>query len=81
VPALRRQHARALPPVGALACAACLAALVAYAATHIPAQLAVLGGLLAAAGGEAIIRCRGRPAAPPTQDLPVSGPGRSGRHR
>jgi hypothetical protein len=64
VPALRRQHARALPLAGALACAACLAALVTYAATHIPAQLAVLAGQLAApVGGEAIIRRRGRPAA------------------
>ena len=68
---------RALPLAGTLACAACLAALTAYAATHIPARLAVLGGLLAAAvGGEAIIRLRGgpvaHPAAPPT-------PGAEGR--
>jgi amino acid transporter len=78
-------RARALPLAGALACAACLAALTAYAATHIPAQLAVLGGLLAAAAvGEAIIRLRGRPAAhpatPPARRLPLPGPGDSGRH-
>ena len=42
-------RARVLPLAGALACAACLAGLIAYAATHIPAQLAVLGGLIAAA--------------------------------
>jgi amino acid transporter len=51
---------------GAVACTACLAALTTYAAVHIPAQLAVLGGLIAAAvAGEAIIRARGRPAAHP----------------
>jgi amino acid transporter len=81
-----RARARVLPLAGALACAACLTALIAYAATHIPAQLAVLGGLLAAAaGGEAVIRRRGRtathPATPPTHDLPVPGSGRSGHHR
>ena len=59
-------RARALALAGALACAACLAGLIAYAATHIPAQLAVLGGLIAAAAaGEAIIGIRGRPAAHP----------------
>ena len=80
--------ARALPLAGALACAACLTALTAYAATHIPAQLAVLGALLAAAaGGEAIIRRRGRtaahPAPPPTPGAggrPTPGPGHSGPH-
>ena len=47
----------ALSLAGAVACAGSLAALVAYAATHIPAQLGVLGGLLAtAAVGEAIIK-------------------------
>ena len=55
-----RGRTRALPLAGTLACAACLAGLIAYAASHIPAQLAVLGGLLAtAAVGEAIIRLRG----------------------
>ena len=49
----------ALSVAGAVACAASFAALIAYAATHIPAQLGVLGGLLAAAaGGEAIVRRR-----------------------
>jgi amino acid transporter len=77
-----RGRSRVLPLAGALACAACLAALVTYAATHIPAQLAVLGGLLAAAAvGEAIIHLRGRPAvhpaAPPTQHMPIPGPGHS----
>ena len=83
-----RRRDRALPLAGALACAACLTALTAYAATHIPAQLAVLGGLLAAAaGGEAIIRRRGRPAAHPTTPptpgaggRPTPGPGHSGPH-
>jgi Alcohol dehydrogenase GroES-like domain len=52
---------------GALACGACLAGLIAYAAARIPAQLAVLGGLIAAAAaGEAIVRLRGRPAHPAT---------------
>ncbi len=47
---------------GAVACAVSLAALIAYAATHIPAQLGVLGGLLAAAAvGEAILRAGRRP--------------------
>jgi amino acid transporter len=70
-------RARALPLAGALACAACLAALVTYAATYIPAQLAVLGGLItAAAAGEAIIRLRGRPAAHPATP---PNPGAGGR--
>lgn len=67
-------RARVLPLAGTVACAACLAGLIAYAATRIPAQLAVLGGLIAAAaGGEAVIRARGRPAAHPTEDLPRTG--------
>ena len=83
-----RRRDRALPLAGALACAACLTALTAYAATHIPAQLAVLGGLIAtAAGGEAIIRRRGRPAAHPTTPptpgaggRPTPGPGHNSPH-
>jgi amino acid transporter len=44
---------------GALACLVCLAALIAYAATHIPGQLGILGGLLGTAIlGERLIRCR-----------------------
>ncbi len=44
---------------GALACVGCLVALISYAATHIPGQLAVLGGLLGASIlGERIIRRR-----------------------
>jgi amino acid transporter len=44
---------------GAIACIACLAALATYAATHIPGQLGVLGGLLATAIlGEALLRRR-----------------------
>ena len=71
---------RVLPLAGTVACAACLSGLTAYAATHIPAQLAVLGGLIAAAaGGEAVIRARGRPAAhpaaPAARGRPPSGPG------
>ena len=55
------------------------------AAARIPAQLAVLGGLIvAAAAGEAIIRIRGRPAAhpagPPGQELSQPGPGHSNPH-
>ena len=51
-----------------------------YAATNIPAQLAVFGGLLAAAAAvEVIIRKRGRPAAhpatPSVQSLPQAGHG------
>jgi amino acid transporter len=42
---------------GLLACVVCLGALIAYAATHIPGQLGVLGGLLGAAIlAEAILR-------------------------
>ena len=69
---LRRRQPRRRPPrrpavpggaalalAGAVACVGSLAALIAYAATHIPAQLGVLGGLLAAAAaGEAIVRAR-----------------------
>ena len=74
---------KAVPLAGALACAACLAGLIAYAAARIPAQLAVLGGLIVAAVlGEAIIRIRGRsaahPAAPPGRE---PGPGHSHAHR
>ena len=74
-------RANALSLAGALACAASLAALTIYAATHIPAQLAVLGGLLAAAAaGEALIRRRGRPAAHPATPFAQSLP-RPGRRR
>jgi amino acid transporter len=71
-------RARILPLAGALACAGCLAGLIVYAAKHIPGQLAVLGGMIAAAAAaEAVIRIRGRPAAhpgtPPRQRLPRSG--------
>jgi amino acid transporter len=68
-----RGAARIMPLAGAVACAGTLAALTTYAATHIPAQLGVFGGLLAvAAGGEALIRVRGRAAAKPLppQTLP-----------
>jgi amino acid transporter len=42
---------------GALACIGCLGALITYAATHIPGQLGVLGGLLGTAIlGEALVR-------------------------
>ncbi len=44
---------------GALTCIGCLAALITYAATHIPGQLGVLGGLLGTAIlGEALLRRR-----------------------
>jgi hypothetical protein len=56
-------RARVLARAGALACTACLAGLIAYAAARIPAQLA--GLIAAAAAGEAIVRLRGRPAAAP----------------
>lgn len=47
----------ALPLAGAVACIGSLATLIAYAATHTPGQLGVLGGLLAAAVvGEGIVR-------------------------
>lgn len=77
-------RARGLPLAGALTCAACLVALISYAATHISAQLGVLGGLLAgAAGGEAVIRLRGRsavrPAEPGSRGGPPAGPGNGGR--
>jgi amino acid transporter len=56
--------ARGVSLVGAVACAASLAALTAYAATHIPGQLGVLGGMIAAAvAGEALIRALGRSGA------------------
>jgi amino acid transporter len=56
-------RARIVSLAGATACVGCLAALVAYAAVEIPAQLGVLGALLAVAiGGEAAIRLRGRSA-------------------
>ena len=46
---------------GAVACAGSLAALTLYTARHNPAQLGVLGGLLAAAVvGEGIVRRRRR---------------------
>jgi amino acid transporter len=55
--------ARILAVAGALACTGSLAALLAYAASHIPRQLGVLGGLVAASvAGEAIVRARGRAA-------------------
>jgi amino acid transporter len=53
--------ARAVSLLGAVACIASLAALTAYAATHIPGQLGVLGGMIAAAvAGEAVVRKLGR---------------------
>jgi amino acid transporter len=53
--------ARIVSRAGAAACLACLAALVTYAATHIPAQLGVLAGLIATAtAGEALLRTRRR---------------------
>ncbi len=56
--------ARALSLLGALACAASLAGLTLFAASHAPGQLAVLGGLITAATvAEAVIRVRGRAAA------------------
>ncbi len=55
--------AQAASLLGAVACLASLAALTAYAATHIPGQLAVLGGLVAVAvAGEAVVRALGRGA-------------------
>ncbi len=48
---------RTVSLAGAVACAGSLAALVVYAATHIPAQLGILGGLLAASvAGELLVR-------------------------
>jgi amino acid transporter len=59
---------RAASLLGAAACLASLAALAAYAATHIPSQLGVLGGLIAVAvAGEMIIRALGRPPAGPAE--------------
>ncbi len=47
----------ALSLIGAVACIGSLATLIAYAATHTPGQLGVLGGLLAAAVvGEGVVR-------------------------
>jgi amino acid transporter len=61
--AAERTFSRVVSAAGAVACAGCLLTLVVYAAVRIPAQLAVLGGLLAlAVGGEAVIRMRGRSA-------------------
>ncbi len=62
--------AKSLSVAGALACVASLAGLTFYAASHIPSQLGVLGGLIVAAIlGETVIRLRGRrhvhPANPP----------------
>ncbi len=54
---------------GAVACLGSLAALVVYAATHIPAQLGVLGGLvITAVVGEALLRPR-RSGHPPAPDV------------
>jgi amino acid transporter len=59
-----RRVSRIVSLAGALACVGSLIALVAYAADRIPAQLAVLGGLLAlAVVGEWLIRVRGRASA------------------
>jgi amino acid transporter len=55
--AARGRGARAVSLAGAAACLGCLAALVTYAATHIPAQLGVLAGLIVTAtAGEALLR-------------------------
>ena len=77
------RRARVLPLAGAIACAASLAGLTVYAALHIPAQLAVLGGLLAtAAAAEAAIRITGRRAAHPATarlaELPPHHPAEDG---
>jgi amino acid transporter len=61
-----RRRARIVSLAGVAACGGSLVALVAYSAVRIPAQLAVLGGLLAlAAVGETVIRLRGRRAHAP----------------
>jgi amino acid transporter len=53
------RFAAAVEIAGALACIGCLGALIAYAATHIPGQLGVLGGLFGTAMlGEAFLRRR-----------------------
>jgi amino acid transporter len=59
---VRGSLAHVVSIAGAVACTGSLAALVVYATTHIPGQLAVLGGLLAAAvAGELVVRLvRGR---------------------
>ena len=57
---------------GAIACLVSLVALLVYAATHIPAQLGVLAGLVAAAVvGEALLRPR-RASRAPTPDQPTT---------
>ncbi len=57
--------ARLLAHAGAAACVGSLAALIAYAAMHIPAQLGILAGLLAVAvAGEALLRSRRRSGEP-----------------
>jgi amino acid transporter len=59
-----RRRARLGALAGAATCIASLGALVVYAATNIPGQLAVLGGLLALAViGEALMRMRRRAGA------------------
>jgi amino acid transporter len=63
--AAKTRLARTVSFAGAVACAGCLVALIAYAATRMPSELGVLGGLLAAAVvGETAIRLRGRTAIP-----------------
>ena len=58
---------------GALTCIGCLGALITYAATHIPGQLGVLGGLLGTAIlGEALLRGR-RAARKATDRSPIAG--------
>jgi amino acid transporter len=60
-----RRVSRILSFGGAAACVGSLIALLAYSATRIPAQLAVLGALLAVAiVGEAVIRIRARAGTP-----------------
>jgi hypothetical protein len=65
-----RRAPRIVSLAGALACVGSLVALLAYAADRIPAQLAVLGGLLAlAVVGEWLIRVRGRASASRQRDI------------
>jgi amino acid transporter len=55
----QRQRTKVTAFAGATACLASLAALLVYAAAHIPAQLGVLGGLvIVALAGEALLRPR-----------------------
>ena len=69
------RRSRVLPLAGAVACAGSLAGLTVYAALHIPAKLAVLGGMLAtAAAAEAAIRISGRRAARPATVRPAEVP-------